>query len=602
MLSTLRKIRALLSAGERRRGALLMVMVVIMALLETAGIASVMPFLAVLGDPSVVQTNPWLAAAYERLGFVSTDAFLVALAIGAFLVVVCGAAFRILTQYALNRFAEMRRHSVGERLLETYLRQPYAFFLNRHGSDMAKSILSEVDTLVLKVFRPLLYVIAYSCVALAIIMLLVVIDPLLALIIGVFIGGIYALIFYAVRGFLGRIGRDRVVANRDRFTAAGEAIGGIKDIKLLGREYTYLGRFRPASIRFSRHQAIQITLGQVPKHVIEGVAVGGVLALAVYLMATGDGIGSVLPVLGLYAFAGYRLLPAAQQVYANTTNLRFGLPAIDEVLQDLRQRSSLAEIRKPAAEPLVPRERIALERIVFTYPGAARPALNGIDLEIRAGETVGIVGGTGAGKTTLVDILLGLLRPDSGCLRVDGSEVSDASVRAWQQTLGYVPQQIFLTDTSIAENIAFGVPPEAVDHERVIDCARRAQLHEFVAGELEQGYETQVGERGVRLSGGQRQRIGIARALYHNPAVLVFDEATSALDNRTEQAVMEAVYALSEQKTIIMIAHRLSTVRKCDVIVHLEHGRIAACGTFEELAAGSESFRMMAAHALTADS
>jgi len=602
MLSTLRKIRALLSAGERRRGALLMVMVVIMALLETAGIASVMPFLAVLGDPSVVQTNPWLAAAYERLGFVSTDAFLVALAIGAFLVVVCGAAFRILTQYALNRFAEMRRHSVGERLLETYLRQPYAFFLNRHGSDMAKSILSEVDTLVLKVFRPLLYVIAYSCVALAIIMLLVVIDPLLALIIGVFIGGIYALIFYAVRGFLGRIGRDRVVANRDRFTAAGEAIGGIKDIKLLGREYTYLGRFRPASIRFSRHQAIQITLGQVPKHVIEGVAVGGVLALAVYLMATGDGIGSVLPVLGLYAFAGYRLLPAAQQVYANTTNLRFGLPAIDEVLQDLRQRSSLAEIRKPAAEPLVPRERIALERIVFTYPGAARPALNGIDLEIRAGETVGIVGGTGAGKTTLVDILLGLLRPDSGCLRVDGSEVSDASVRAWQQTLGYVPQQIFLTDTSIAENIAFGVPPEAVDHERVIDCARRAQLHEFVAGELEQGYETQVGERGVRLSGGQRQRIGIARALYHNPAVLVFDEATSALDNRTEQAVMEAVYALSEQKTIIMIAHRLSTVRKCDVIVHLEHGRIAARGTFEELAAGSESFRMMAAHALTADS
>ena len=594
VFATLRKILALLSPGERRRGALVMVMVMIMAALETAGVASVMPFLAVLGNPGIIDTNPVLAFLYERLGFASTDAFLFALGGAAFVLVIFGALFRTVTLYAMHRFTQMRRHSVGERLLETYLRQPYAFFLDRHSGDLAKSILSEVDQLIDQVFRPGFEVLAYGVVLLAMITLLLIVDPVLALVIAGVIGGLYGVVFVVVRGVLGRIGIDRVNANRERFTAAGEALGGIKSIKLLGREQAYLSRFRGPSIRQAQHQATNRVLSDVPKYLIEAVGFGGVIALALVLMATRDGIGDVLPILGLYAFAGYRMLPAAQHVYRGMAKLRFGAAAVDTIHEDLERRTSLAEIPASAPRPLRPRESIRLVEIDFRYPGTTAPALAGINLAIPAGSSVGIVGGTGAGKTTLVDVVLGLLQPTAGRLEVDGTPVTADNVRAWQQSLGYVPQDIFLTDTSIAENIALGVPPEQVDHDKVVECARMAQLDDFVTRELAHGYATEVGERGVRLSGGQRQRIGIARALYHDPDVLVFDEATSALDNRTEASVMEAIEALSGSRTIIMIAHRLTTVRHCDRVLLLDKGHIAADGTFDELTEQSEKFRDLA--------
>ncbi|MBK5944766.1 ABC transporter ATP-binding protein [Halorhodospira halophila] len=563
-------------------------MVVVMALLETAGVASVMPFLSVLGNPEVVETNPVLNQLYVGLGFESVDAFLMALGAGAFVLIVFSAAFRSLTIYAMNRWAWMRMHSLSERLLETYLRQPYAYFLNRHSGDMGKSILTETQQLQQQVIKPGLDALAYGVVVIAIITLLVVIDPVLAAGVAAVLGGMYALIYWGVRGFLDRIGRDRVRANQERFQAAGEALGGIKDIKLLGREHAYLSRFRGPSIRFAKHQATSQTLSQVPKFLIEAVAFGGIIALTLVLMAThggatGGGLGEVLPVLGLYAFAGYRMLPAAQHVYQGLAKLRFGGGAVDAVYDDLHRRQALAEIRKQPPAPLVPQREVALENVHYTYPNAPAPALQGIDLHIPVGSSVGLVGSTGAGKTTLVDVILGLLRPTEGAITVDGEPVTDTNLRAWQQALGYVPQEIFLTDASVAENIALGVPPERIDHEQVERCARMAQLHDFVVHEMPQQYETVVGERGVRLSGGQRQRIGIARALYHDPSVLVFDEATSALDNVTEKAVMEAIDALQNQKTIILIAHRLSTVRNCDQVVLLEKGQIADKGALRDL-------------------
>ncbi|MCG5539093.1 ABC transporter ATP-binding protein [Halorhodospira sp. 9622] len=574
-------------------------MVVVMALLETAGVASVMPFLSVLGNPEVVETNPVLNQLYVGLGFESVDTFLMALGAGAFGLIVFSAAFRSLTIYAMNRWAWMRMHSLSERLLETYLRQPYAYFLNRHSGDMGKSILTETQQLQQQVIKPGLDALAYGVVVIAIVTLLVVIDPVLAAGVATVLGGMYALIYWGVRGFLDRIGRDRVRANQERFQAAGEALGGIKDIKLLGREHAYLSRFRGPSIRFAKHQATSQTLSQVPKFLIEAVAFGGIIALTLVLMAThggttGGGLGEVLPVLGLYAFAGYRMLPAAQHVYQGLAKLRFGGGAVDSIYNDLHRRQALAEIRKQPPAPLVPQREVALENVHYTYPNAPAPALQGIDLHIPVGSSVGLVGSTGAGKTTLVDVILGLLRPTEGAITVDGEPVTDTNLRAWQQALGYVPQEIFLTDASVAENIALGVPPERIDHEQVERCARMAQLHDFVVQEMPQQYKTVVGERGVRLSGGQRQRIGIARALYHDPSVLVFDEATSALDNVTEKAVMEAIDALHHQKTIILIAHRLSTVRNCDQVVLLEKGQITAAGSFEELQGQSERFRAMA--------
>ncbi|WP_018871261.1 ABC transporter ATP-binding protein [Thioalkalivibrio sp. ALgr3] len=577
MLSTYRKALALLSRKEKRRGGLVLGMVIVMAVLETAGVASVMPFLSVLGNPEVVQTNPVLNTVYEGLGFTSVDAFILALGAAAFGLILFSAFFRSLTHYAMNRFIEMRRHSIGKRLLETYLRQPYAFFLDRHSGDMAKNILSEVDQLVQQVFRPGMQMVAYSVVILALVVLLIVVDPWLALGVAVVIGGLYALIFGAVRGILGRVGRDRARANQERFTAASEALGGIKDIKLLGREHAYLSRFDGPSARQARHQATNRTFGEVPKFVIEAVGFGGVIALTLVLLATqggtdGNALGDILPILGLYVFAGYRMLPAAQRIYAGMAKLRFGAAAVDGVYSDLHQRSALAELYKRAPQPLEPRQTITLQNIHYTYPNAERPALQGINLEVPVGSSVGIIGTSGAGKTTLVDVLLGLLRPSEGAIVVDGQPITDDNLRAWQQALGYVPQDIFLTDSTVGENIALGVPPEQIDHEQVERCARMAQVHDFIVSDMPQGYGSVVGERGVRLSGGQRQRIGIARALYHDPPVLVFDEATSALDNETETAVMEAVEALSRHKTVLIIAHRLTTIEKCTLTVRLQAG------------------------------
>lgn len=593
-MTTFKKVLALLSPQERRRGALVMIMVVVMAITETVGVAAVMPFLSVMGNPEAVEDTPYLLATYNAFAFESKQTFLTVLGIGAFGIVLLSAAVRIVTTYAINRYAQMRRHSVGERLLETYLRQPYAFFLNRHSGDMAKSILSEVDQLVGQVIKPGFDAIAYTVVALAIVLFLIIQDPWLALAVGVVIGGSYLLIFGVVQKHLAKIGKERATANKERFTAAGEALGGIKDIKLLGREQAYLTRFRPSSARFSRHQATNATLSEVPRYFIEAIGVGGVILLALFLMASRDSVGQALPVLGLYAFAGYKLLPAAQRIYQGFAKLRFGAAAVDEIYADLNEREALAEIRNLPNDRLEATKAIVLNNLSFTYPGTKSTALKNIDLTVPVGSAIGLVGGTGAGKTTLVDLTLGLLRPTEGQLEVDDTPITDKNLRQWQASLGYVPQDIFLVDATVAENIALGIPKTKIDHAKVEECARMAQVHEFIMNQMPQQYETEVGERGVRLSGGQRQRIGIARALYHDPAILVFDEATSALDNATEKAVMDAVNALSHDKTIIMIAHRLSTVKKCDQIVLLEQGAINAKGTYDELLNKSQSFKQMA--------
>jgi len=598
-VNTFKKALTVITPPERRRGAALLVLVTAMALMEMVGIASVMPFLGVLGNPGVIQSNAVLSWAYQAGGFASIDAFVVALGAVAVALIVGSAVFRTVVHYWMNRYIEVRRHSIGERLLETYLRQPYAFFLNRHSGDMAKNVLSEVDQYINNFLRPAVMLVANGVLALGIVGLLVAVNPLLAMLVTLLFGAIYALIYLLVRRRLLRLGRERVLANQARFTTAGECLGGIKDVKLLGREHAYVSRYRGPSLVFARNQATSQTLSQVPRFLVEAIAVGGMMLLSLVLIGLGGGVrsdafGQLLPVLGLYAFGALRLLPAAQQIYAGIAQVRAGTATLDAIYADLCQRDRLAPMAVTAPAPLRPVASIGLDSVSYRYPNAPADALMGIAVDIPVGSSVGIVGTTGAGKTTLVDVLLGLLRPTAGAITVDGQAVDDAQLRAWQRALGYVPQDIFLTDASITENIAFGIEPGQIDKAQVERCARMAQVHNFVVNELPEGYATIVGERGVRLSGGQRQRIGIARALYHDPDVLVFDEATSALDTVTERAVMQAIDDLHGAKTIVLIAHRLSTVARCDQIVLLDHGRVEACGSFEELKAGSERFRKMA--------
>lgn len=600
MFRAFTKLWALLSPRERRTGAQVFLIMVVMAVLEVVGIASVTPFLAVLGNPDVIHKNGVLAWAFEFGGFTSTQTFLIFLGLLSFVLMVTVSAYRTFAAYVIYRYTSMRRYSISMRLLRGYLNEPYAFFLNRNSADLTKSILSEVDQVVTNALVPGMQMLAYGLMIAVVVAFLVVVDPLLALIVACLFSVLYCCAYWSVRGVLGRTGTQRVAANRARFAAAAEALGGIKDIKVLGREAAYAKKFRGPSIQFASAQAINQTLSEVPKYAIEAVAVGAILLLAVVLLTTRGDLGEILPVLGLYTFAGYRLLPAAQKVYAGAAKLRFGAAAIDVLYADLSKRMTGSVAHSdPEASALGLRRSLTLDNVSFSYPGSARPSLNAINLEIVANTTVGIVGATGAGKSTVVDIILGLLEPSQGRLLIDGVEMNAALRPAWLKSIGYVPQHIFLADDSVAANIALGVPKHQIDMAMVERVARAAKVHQFVSEEMPRGYQTEVGERGVRLSGGQRQRIGIARALYRDPDVLLLDEATSALDNLTEKEVMEAIRTLSHRKTIVLVAHRLSTVRECDRIFLFEHGKLAASGSYQELVADNQGFRAMTATATT---
>lgn len=598
MISTYRKMFALLDRQERRKFKILTLLLVVVSLFEAAGLATIMPFLAILADPQVVQENEYLNAVYNYFRFPSTYAFLIAVGIGVFFVVVFGIFLKIVSTYFLIRFSARRGFSVSMRLLESYLSQPYVWFLNRDSSALSKSILSEVDQILNGVFLPGLRVIANSIFAMSLILVIIIVDPVTSMLAAATLGASYVLVFLASRKYLSRIGEKRVAANSERFQIVNEVFSGIKDVKLLGLERHYVQSFRDPALRTAGYISASQSIRELPRWIFEAIAFGGMIILILVLLYTNQGVlADILPTLGFFAVAGFRLFPTLQQIYHNASYLRFGRPALDAIYQDLQEVRDTGdpEVYRQVDIPALPlSETVSIGDVVYSYPGSKTPSLNKINISIPVNTTVGLVGGTGAGKTTLVDIVLGLLRPQQGSLRIDGVVVDDQKLRQWQRSIGYVPQHIYITNDSVAANIAFGVPREQIDMAAVERAAQTAAIHDFVVDELPKGYATTLGERGVRLSGGQRQRIGIARALYRNPPVLVFDEATSALDNLTEKVVMEAIYRLSSQKTIILIAHRLSTVEPCDRIFMLGEGRVIAEGTFSELLERSADFGRLA--------
>jgi ABC-type multidrug transport system fused ATPase/permease subunit len=601
LVETYVKLLAMFTPRERRGFFALCALMVVMGVVEAAGVASILPFLAVVANPSVIETNDVLRRAYELSGAQNQSDFLLLLGTGVFAIFMISLAMRSLTLYASSRFAQMRGFSFATRLMTGYLRKPYVWHLGRNSADLAKTILNETNTVIGGSLQNGLTLLRHGIVALFLVGLLVVVDPVVAVVAAVVLGGCYVGFYALARRYLTRIGEDRIAATRERFRIAQEGFGGFKEIKTLGLENSYAHRFRSPSLRIARYTTAQAMIGELPRNLLEAVAFGGMLTLVLVKLAAHDeGLATLLPTLGLYAFAGVRLFPAMQTLYMCSTGLKYNYPALEELHQEiieLEEQAYASLEYKKTSETIGLTREIALSDVRFTYKGVAKPALDGLSLTIPANASVGFVGGTGAGKTTAVDVIMGLLFPEAGELRVDGVRIDESNVRAWRRSVGYVPQQIYLTDDSVAGNIAFGVPTDNIDMAAVERAARIAELHRFVTEELPQGYATLVGERGVRLSGGQRQRIGIARALYHDPDVLVLDEATSALDNLTEQAVMEAVRNIGHAKTVIMIAHRLTTVQHCDRIFLLERGRISASGTYEELVQRSEMFRRMAGRA-----
>jgi len=594
VIDIIRKLTALLSPKELRQAYLLLGMFVASAMFDVAGIASIVPFMAVLASPEIVQSNRWLNAAYTALGFEEPDRFLFFLGVLVFVTLVVAISFKAVTSWAILHFNAMRNYSVSRRLVAGYLGKSYEWFLNRHSAELGKAALSEVQIVVERGMVPVLRLLSNGTVVVAIVLLLIAVDPVLAFLVGGVFGGIYALLYLIFRRLLSRIGDERVTANAARFKVLSETLGGIKEIKLGRLEHGALRSFDSAAKRFSRLQYIAGALGLMPRFALEIISFGGMLLLVLFLMRREEGLGAMLPVISVYTFAGYRLIPSLQMVYTQVTALRFTGPAIQRLYDDFVAIGPEEESVLPPSKKLVPERMISFDNVTYFYPNAEPPALKELSLEIPVQSTVGIVGKSGSGKTTAVDVILGLLRPKTGCLRVDDVDIVPDNLRSWQSNLGYVPQHIFLSDNSISANIAFGRPRKSIDQEAVERAARAANLHDFIVEELPDGYETIVGERGIRLSGGQRQRIGIARALYNEPQVLVLDEATSALDNVTEEVVMDAVHRLGGKTTLVLIAHRLTTVRDCDHIFFLEHGELVGEGTYDDLIANYPRFRALA--------
>jgi ABC-type multidrug transport system fused ATPase/permease subunit len=569
----------------------------IMGFTQMAGVASVMPFMSLAANPAAIEANSFLAAGYTILGFSDVQQYLLFCGFVVLAALLIAIATKALTTYAMTRFIEMRSYALSRKLLAAYLRQPYEWFLNRHSADLGKTILSESEQVIVGTLHPALYLISEGVVILTLAVLLVIVDPALTVAVIVVFAASYTVIYVFLRNYLDRIGAERLSSNRGRFRIIQETFASIKDVKVGGLEGDLLKGFDSHGRKFVMTRATEVVANQMPRFAIEALAFGGLLGVVLYLLAKPGGLQHALPILAAYAFAAYRLMPALQNFYAMLVSLRLSGPALEALSHELIELAPAPEVSdnfpSERARPLGLSRCLALERLTYAYPGSDHRAIDALSLEIPANTTVGLVGKTGSGKTTAVDVILGLLRPQQGCVRVDGTSINSDNLRAWQATIGYVPQHIYFTDASVTANIAFNVAPEQVNHKYVERAARIANIHDFVTQELPRGYETTVGERGVRLSGGQRQRIGIARALYHDPDLLILDEATSALDNLTEKAVMEAVHNLGKRKTVIIIAHRLTTVRECDMIVLLANGSIAAQGQFDELADREVSFRAM---------
>ena len=596
-----RKLFNLFDRRERRKFAWILLAMLAMALVSTVGVAAIMPFMSLLANPDAVHENRWLSYAYNTFGFGSPTAFLFVVGIATLLLLMLSNGLRAFTDWKILRFVRDMQHELSRRLLAQYLSEPYAFFLNRNTATLSKNIFSEVNAVINGVLILAMKGLSQGVLALFILLLLIAVDVWLALSVAFTLGALYGLIYAVIRRKQARLGHERVAANSLRFKVANEAFGGIKDVKVLGRENHFVERFEKPSLQFARTVASNQMMSQLPHYALETLAFGGILIIILYLLGTGHSMERALPLLSLYAFAAYRLMPSLQQVFLSITQIRFNVPALDELHRDLANigksspRNTSADPSVPAAPasaPLALTRELRLRDVSFTYPGAEDPALCNVDLVLPRKQTIGLVGATGSGKTTLVDLVLGLYLPDSGSLSVDDVELTEAMLPAWRRQVGYVPQQIFLGDDSVLHNIAFGVPEAEVDRAAAERAAKIAQLHDFILT-LPEGYDTVVGERGIRLSGGQRQRIGIARALYQDPEVLIMDEATSALDTITEDAVMDAIRRLAGQKTMVLIAHRLSTVEDCDLIYLLDRGQVTGCGTYEELRRTHSTFRAM---------
>ena len=602
MFKIVKHLFSILKTRQRRQFYLLQVLVIVMSLTQIVGVASIIPFMALVGDLSQLQQDTIIAEVYKLSGLNSESQFVFWLGLGVLIMLFFASIISMYTTWRITLFANKISVEIADRLYIHYLKQDWLFHASGSSAQLTKQIATETLRINHGILMPFMHLNANVVFVTSMSISIFIFDPIVA-IAGVVIFALsYYSIFKLVSLTLLKNGRSISEMYEKRYRLMNEGFGGIKDVLLLGRHRDFIDRFYKTGIVFAYSQGVNNALAHAPRYFMELIAFGSMVALVLYLFTSYDAdLSSILPILSVYAIAGMKLLPAFQGIYNSLASIRASTGAYEAIKQDLidsseiKTATNISKTNKKEKSYLNPKKQISLENISFRYPDKKEFVLRQMNISIPVKKVIGIVGPSGSGKSTLVDILLGLIEPQKGFLKIDDKIINNQNRRSWQNSIGFVAQAIFLSEGTIAENVAFGLSKDLINFNQVENALKLANMDEFVK-DLKDGVHTKVGERGVQLSGGQRQRIGIARALYHQPEILVFDEATSSLDGISEKMIMQAVHKFSDEKTIIMIAHRLKTVEKCDQIFFIDEGKVADQGTFQELIEKNEKFKNMANH------
>ena len=595
MLERLHLIRSLFSREDKLKYIGLLALMILGAFFDVVGIGAVPAFVATLAVPEKVMAIPAAAAVLDALNITTGRDLVIWGAVFLIGVFLLKNLYIFGVYYLQVQITEFHRVRLADRLFQAYLRAPWEFHLSRNTAELLRNVTHETKEIMTGVINPMLTLTMASMMTLFTVVLLLLTTPGIAVVGIVLVGGASWGFLRIFKSRLDHYGQEAKRERRDMIKAVTQALAALIDMRVMGREGFFRDVFYRSVSNFAEVMRLNQVIRRISPNVLEMVAVTGLLGIVLVLVFIGKDAASLVPMLALYGAAIVRLRQSVGQMVGSISQIQFSGAAIPAVVDDLRRLEPPAWRRnrpEPERPPIAFEHEIRLENVTYTYPDADRPALEGVDLTIRKGESVAFVGATGSGKSTLVNVILGLLKPQEGRILIDGVDIH-ANLRGWLDHVGYIPQTIVLLDDTLRRNIAFGMADEEIDEERVWTAVRAAQLESFIR-DLPEGLETVVGERGVRLSGGQRQRVGLARALYRNPEVLVMDEATSALDNRTESLVMEALEALKEGRTFLMIAHRLTTVQRCDRLYFLKDGRIEAVGAYDELSRRHADFQQMA--------
>ena len=595
MLTLIKKISEILPPADKSKLILLFIFMLIAGALEVLGIGLILAFISIISTPDKIMSIAWLAPILNNLGIVNSHDMLVYGSVSLIGIFLFKNSYIIIFNYVQVHFVYNRFRFIATRLFEKYMNAPYIFHLGNNTARLIRNITIEINLMVRFVMLPILVIIMEIVMMTGIIIFLIIIEPFITFISLIFMGIAGVLFLKIIKSKISLYGAQSLNERARMIQKVNEGLGGFKEISVKNRQSWFIERFHSSAKVIAKAETFHQIAQQVTKPIIETVAVTSMLLVALILVWQGRGVESVIPVLTLFGLATFKLMPSVTKIISNYNSIKYYRHTLTPIHEDL---TMMDKNNKNLKTDIIQKEQkinlidtIKLKNISYSYPGSCELVLKDLSLTISRGAAVGFVGGSGAGKTTIIDLILGLLNPDQGDIIVDNKNIKN-NISGWQKNIGYIPQFIYLADNTIRNNIAFGLDEKEIDEEQLLSAVKMAQLGDVIK-RLPKGLDTMIGERGVRLSGGQRQRIGIARALYNNPEILIMDEATSSLDNRTEKYIIQSIERLKKGRTIIIIAHRLTTVKNCDKLFLIKDGRVVDMGSYDELIEKSTEFNLM---------